>query len=92
VFFANADKDETKELIVICSWLQRHADFSGTLYGTFVFRAPLPNTTPTKLTFLEGVSKQLDGGCDCERSDGTKEKVKYKTAAEIKTALKKLGF
>jgi len=87
-----SSKDETKELIVICSWLQRHADDYGTLYGTFVFRAPLPNTTPTKLTFLAGVSKQLDGGCDCEWSDGAKKKAKYKTAAEIKTALKKLGF
>lgn len=27
VFFANADKDNAKELVVICSWPQRHYDF-----------------------------------------------------------------
>jgi len=51
VFFANADQDKAKELIVICSWPQRHYDFSGTLYGTFIFDDLRTGTSPTELSF-----------------------------------------
>ena len=37
VFFANADSDKEKELIIISSWEQRHYDTNGKLYGTFVY-------------------------------------------------------
>lgn len=90
VFFANADKDKAKELIVICSWLQRHYDVAGTLYRTFVFD-DLRSNTP-KLTFLESVSERVSGDCDCEWRDGRKKTSKYKTAASVKAGLKKLGF
>lgn len=49
-FFANADKDQAKELIVICSWLVRHYDVSGTLYRTYVFDDLRPGADPTKLS------------------------------------------
>lgn len=90
VFFANADKDKAKELIVICSWLQRHYDVGGTLYRTFVFDDLRPNTS--KLTFLESVSERVSGDCDCEWRDGRKKTSKYKTAASVRAGLKKLGF
>jgi hypothetical protein len=40
VFFANADKDKEREIIVLTSWQQQHVDVSGTLYGTFIYDAP----------------------------------------------------
>ena len=92
VFFTNADKDKAQELIVICSWLQRHYDVSGTLYRTYVFDDLRSNTYPAKLTFLEGVSERVSGDCDCEWRDGRKKISKYKTAASVKAGLKKLGF
>lgn len=92
VFFANADKDKAQELIVICSWPQSHYDVSGTLYGTFVFDDPRPGANPTKLSFLKGVSEKVSGSCDCEWRDGKRKKSKYKTAASVKTGLRKLGF
>jgi hypothetical protein len=91
-FFANADKDQAKELIVICSWTQFHYDFSGTLYGTFVFDDPRPGANPTKLSFLESVSRRVSGSCDCEWRGGKRKKSKYKTAASVKIGLKRLGF
>lgn len=91
-FFANADKDAAKELIVICSWNQEHYDFSGTMYGTFVFDNFRPGANPTKLTFLEGISNKVSGTCDCRYRTGKKETSKYKTAASVKIGLKKLGF
>jgi hypothetical protein len=91
-FFANADKDAAKELIVICSWPQEHYDFSGRLYGTFVFDDLRPGTNPTKLNFLEGVSEKVSGSCDCTYRDGKRKTSKYKTATSVKIGLKKLGF
>lgn len=91
-FFANADRDAAKELIVICSWPQQHYDVSGTLYGTFVFDDLRPGTNPTKLSFLEAVSQKVSGSCDCTDRNGKKRTSKYKTAISVKTGLKKLGF
>lgn len=91
VFFSNADKDETKELIIIASWEQRHYDFSGTLYGTFVFDYELTNTA-LEWEFLEGISRKLDGGCECVGRDGTRKNAKFKTASEVKEELIRLGY
>ena len=92
VFFANADKDKAKELIVICSWHQSHYDVNGKLYATFVFDDLRPGSYPAELTFLESVSKQVSGDCECEWRDGRKQKSKYKTAASVKAGLRRLGF
>ena len=91
-FFANADKDAAKELVVICSWPQQHYDFGGTLYGTYIFDDLRPGANPTKLTFLEGISNKVSGSCDCTYRNGKRKISKYKTAASVKIGLKKLGF
>jgi hypothetical protein len=91
IFFANADSDKAKEIIIIASWEQRHYDVNGTLYGTYVF----DNQTIEKtfdLKFLEEISKKLDGGCECNWRDGTNKKSKFKTASEVKKELASLGF
>lgn len=92
VFFANADRDKSKELIVICSWPQVHYDVSGTLYGTFVFDDLRTNTNQTKLSFLESISRRVSGDCECEWRDGKKKTSRYKTAASVRAGLRKLGF
>jgi hypothetical protein len=92
VFFANADKDKAKELVVICSWPQRHYDFSGTLYGTFIFDDIRTGASPTELKFLENVSERVSGDCECEWRNGKKRTSRYKTAASVRAGLKKLGF
>lgn len=92
VFFANADKDKPKELIVICSWLQRHYDVYGILYGTFIFDDLRTGTNPTQLSFLESVSRRVSGDCECEWRNGKMRTSRYKTAASVRAGLKKLGF
>lgn len=86
VFFANANKDPVKEIIVIVSWPVDHYDVSGTLYGTYIFGPPQRNSS--SLTFLKEVSAKLDGGCECWQRDGPQKKAKYKTAAEVKAGLR----
>jgi hypothetical protein len=91
-FFANADKDAARELIVICSWPQQHYDVSGRLYGTFIFDDLRPGASPPRLSFLKGISERVSGSCDCTDRDGKRRTSKYKTAASVKMGLKKLGF
>jgi len=91
VFFASVGKGTQRKLIIICSWPQVHYDFRGKLYATFVYAAPRPDTKASKLEFEDGISKKLEGGCECEWRDGTKRIAKYKTAAEVKAALRTIG-
>lgn len=91
IFFANADNDKAKEIIIITSWEQKHYDVNGTLYGTYVF----DNETIEKtfdLKFLEEISKKLDGSCESIWSDGTNCKSKFKVASQVKKELVRLGF
>ena len=91
VFFANVGRGKQTKLIIICSWPQVHYDFRGKLYATFVYAAPRPDTKATKLKFEDGISKKLEGGCECEWRDGTRKIAKYKTAGEVKAALRTIG-
>jgi hypothetical protein len=65
-----------------------HYDFRGKLYATFVYEAPCPSTNADKLKFEDNISKKLYGGCECEWRDGTRTTAKYKTANEVKAALR----
>ena len=91
VFFVNAGRGEPPKLIIICSWPQIHYDFRGTLYATFVYAAPRPGAQATRLAFEEGMSKRLEGGCECEWRDGTRSVAKYKTADDVTAALRTLA-
>jgi hypothetical protein len=91
VFFANADNDKSKELIIVASWEQKHYDVNGTLYGSYVFDDETIEKT-LDLKFLKKISKELAGGCECSWSNGTNKKAKFKTASEVKRELIRLGY
>ncbi|MFD2162589.1 hypothetical protein ACFSJU_09320 [Paradesertivirga mongoliensis] len=90
-FFANADKDLKKELVIIASWNVQHYDVSGTLYQTFVYDN-MSNLKDNKLRFLKYISNKLSGGCECDWQDERSRKAKFTTAASIKDELKRLGY
>lgn len=85
VFFANADKDKNKELVILCKYEQRHYDVSGAIYETFIYDFVDGDTQ-----YLE-ISKKFDA-YDLWFRDGKREKAKYKTAADVKAALKRMGY
>ena len=91
VFFTTVGREQQRKLIIICSWAQNHYDVRGKLYATFVYEAPRLDTKATQLKFEEGMSKHLEGGCECKWRDGTRRIAKYKTAREIKAALRTFG-
>lgn len=89
VFFANTDKDKAKELLVLCKFPQRHFDYSGDFYKTFIFETPVIGQQT--LVYKAQLSEQFFG-CECGWNNGKKEVAKYKTAKAIKNRLKKIGF
>ncbi|MEO7533288.1 MAG: hypothetical protein ABIU30_05570 [Ferruginibacter sp.] len=92
VFFANADKDSRKELIVLCKYPQVHYDYGGAFYETFIYDNPSNNTE--HLSYFNELSEKF-WGCECAwRAEEKRrpEKAKFKTAKDVKAKLKKLGF
>ncbi|NCI49551.1 hypothetical protein GWC95_06435 [Sediminibacterium roseum] len=93
VFFANADPDAQKEIIVMTRNTVQHngARVWGEFYATHIYDVPDLLHPPKRLLFLKGPSKKLESGF--EGTIGNKRsKAKYKTAAEVRIALKKMGF
>jgi hypothetical protein len=88
VFFANADKDFEKELIVLCKLEQRHYDYSGQSYETYIFDNP---NSKNQLLLNKKLSEKF-WGCECSYRDQKSKKAKYKTANDIKIGLIKMGF
>lgn len=93
VLFANADKDKERELIVMTSWPQNHreAGLDGTLYGTYIFDNPRTDTQEYQLSFFKELSEKLEGGFEGVRNKET-VKAEYKSAAQIRGALRKMGY
>jgi hypothetical protein len=88
VFFANADKDKNKELIVLCKYGQSHYDYGGNFYGTHIYSY---SKDKNKFKYLDKLSEKF-GGCDCGFRNGKVLIAKYKTAEDVKASLKKMGF
>ena len=93
VFFANADRDKEKELIILTKNEHRlQYLYDGTEYTTFVFDNFNKENIPKEMKLLADISNELFGGFDGFLEDNPNSKAKYKTAEQIKTQLKKLGY
>jgi hypothetical protein len=88
IFFANADNDKEKELIVLCKLSQKHYDYEGDLYETFIYSHP---EIQNELEYFEKLSEKFSG-CECSFRDGRIETALYKNAQSIKSKLRKMGF
>lgn len=91
VFFANADSDITKELVIMTTSTQHDKQGSGTLYTNRVYDYIYNKGYPARLKRLEDVNKQIEGGFE-GTWNGKPSKAKYKTQKEVEDALKKLGY
>ncbi len=91
IFFANADKDSARELVVMLQWPSRHYQIWGTVYETRIYDDLLTGQYPPKLTYLEKVSKKVSGDFDGDR-EGEKLVSKYKSSKEVRAELKRLGY
>jgi hypothetical protein len=89
-FYANADSDQVKELVIMASSVQNDKQGSGTLYLNRVY----DNTgrlLPGRLKRMDELNAKLEGGFEGQKG-GVLIKAKYKSEKEIIEALKKMGY
>ena len=91
IFFANADKDTARELVVMIKWFAKHYQIEGYLYETRIYDNIPKGTYPDKLVFLKKTSAKVSGAFDGYR-EGEDVISKFKTAKEVRAGLKKLGY
>lgn len=95
VFFANADEDREKELIIISTCKHRLPYlYDGTEHMTDIFdNTDLSRKNSKKsLKKLSNMSEKLTGGFEGFRDGDPNAKAKFKNAFEVKSELKRLGF
>ena len=91
VFFANADKDTARELVILTHRDAHHHDVDGQLYETRIYDNILPGQHTRKLTYLQNASQKVSGGFDGYR-EGENVHSKFKTAKEVRAGLKQAGY
>lgn len=91
VFFANADTDNIKELVIQTSVLRKDRQISGIQYTTKIFDNIAYRAMPGKLRRLDDVSAKLENGVD-GTVDGKPQKARLKNQKELTDELIKLGF
>ncbi len=93
IFFINCDKNDTaKELAILYSHkTDEDSEVNGTYYFTHFYdniNFSNPPKTLTEITTFKEIFNELEGRFD----DSDFKKAKFKTASEIKNALKCLGY
>jgi hypothetical protein len=91
VFLANADGNPGPELVVIVGRDLYNYFVAGTLYDTYVYARPSAAAADS-FVHLGEVSGKVSGGCECDRRDAAHETSRFKTAAEVKAGLRRLGY
>lgn len=89
-FFANADSDQVKELVITATGTSNDKGVNGTLYINRVYDN-IPRLLPGKLKRLDEVAAKIEGGFEGSKAGAT-SKVKFKNANEITEALRKMGY
>jgi hypothetical protein len=89
-FFANADSDQVKELIIMATGTPKDKSVKGTIYMNRVYDN-VQRLLPARLKRLDEATAKIEGGFEGEKA-GKPSVVKYKTEQEIIEGLKKMGF
>ncbi|PTS96270.1 hypothetical protein DBR11_19395 [Pedobacter sp. HMWF019] len=93
VFFANADRDAAREMLVISTCEHRlQYLYEGTEFTTWVYDDIDFNKPPAKLKGLDKISDQLSGGLNGYSDAQGKVKAKLTNAAAVRKELRKLGY
>lgn len=90
-FFANADTDNIKELVIQTTQARKDNEVTGTQYTTKVYDNITFRALPGRLRRLNDVAEKLENGVDGIVADKP-QKPKYKTEKELREALVQLGF
>ncbi|GAA4459388.1 hypothetical protein GCM10023093_00300 [Nemorincola caseinilytica] len=89
-FFANADTDAVKELVIQTVQTRKDNEATGVQYTTRVYDNTF-RALPGKLRKLNDVAEKLENSVD-GTVNGKPQKAKYKTEKDLRDALQKLGY
>jgi hypothetical protein len=93
VFFANADKDADKELVILCRWTQGNPHgIMGQFYQVYFYDKIDFKNPPNQPAQLKHLEKAFPFEYDGKNDVGEVSKAKYKTADAIRKKLKELGY
>lgn len=93
VFFANADNDKEKELIILTGNTHRlEYLYNGTEYSVYIYDNISTKDIPEKLSVLTNPKFDVFNINFEGTLDDKNHKAKFKTAEAVKKELKKLGF
>lgn len=94
VFFANADKDKAKELVILCSWNLGGftSRIAGKVYHAFLYDHLNFAKLPERIKVLHHLDKTFKPEFDGVGDGAKKSIAKYKSAEEIKKKLKALRY
>lgn len=93
VFFANADNDKQKELIILTANTHRlQYLYDGTEYGIYIYDDISTKNAPEKFTLLTNPKFDVFNENFEGFQDDKNHTAKFKTADAVKKELKKLGF
>lgn len=90
-FFANADTDAAKELVIITSAEYKGKAINGKKYKVSVYDNIPQNMFPARLKRLDDVNARLESGVD-GYIDGKPSKAKFKTQQDVEAEFKKWGY
>lgn len=91
LFFANADTDNIKELVIQTTIARKDKEATGVQYTTKVYDNVVYRALPGRMRRLNEVSEKLGNGVE-GTIDGKPQKAKYKNEKELTGALVQLGF
>lgn len=91
VFFANADSDNVKEVVVQTTANRKDKQVVGVQYNTRVYDNVTMRALPGRLRRMNEVSAKLENGVD-GTVDGKAQKVRLKNQKDLTDELIKLGF
>ncbi len=89
-FFANADSDNVKELVIMTTGTLKNKEASGIFYTNKVYDN-VGRLLPGKLKKLEEINAKIEGGLEGVAA-GKPSKAKYKNEKEVAETLKKMGY
>lgn len=93
VFFANADHDKEKELIVLTANTHRlQYLYDGTEYNVYIYDDVSNKNIPEKLTLINNPKFDVFNQNFEGFQEDKRRKAKFKTADAVKKELKQLGF
>jgi hypothetical protein len=90
-FFANADSDPAKELVILTTTPWRDPQSNGTLYTTHIYDNIPGRPFPARLKSLDDAANKVAGGLD-GMSNNKATRPKCKNEKDVREALKKLGM